>query len=130
MFSVQNFQTQCAYTCFEFSTSQCLLLLSPFEYRVTKISDFDAIHLTRSKIIDKETSCLEITIWKKIQDYYEHLSVPDNSGRMRLLSVLLIGSLFDKDVRGGLSEDVSEWTIKQRWENSDQYCIKINVNIK
>ena len=73
---------------------------------------------------------MEITIWKKIQDYYEHLSVPDNSGRMRLLSVLLIGSLFDKDVRGGLSEDVSEWTIKQRWENSDQYCIEINVNIK
>ena len=53
MFSAQNFQTQCAYTCFEFSTSQCLLLLSPFEYRVTKISDFDATHLTRSKIIDK-----------------------------------------------------------------------------
>ena len=25
-FSFKNFQTQCAYTCFEFSTSQCLLL--------------------------------------------------------------------------------------------------------
>ena len=106
MFSAQNFQTQCAYTCFEFSTSQCLLLLSPFEYRVTKISEFDAIYLTRSKIIDKPNILLEITIWKKIQDYYEHLSVPDNSGRMRLLSALLIGSLFDKECK--------RWPVRRR----------------